>query len=64
MFYSERRNGKLCELVLDTGESFRVRPGTLHRFSADFGDVVLLEVSTDHPEDVVRLEDDYNREVE
>jgi len=55
------REGKLTETILEEGESFRVRPGTIHRFAAQDGDVTLLEVSTDYPEDVVRIEDDYNR---
>ena len=49
------------EEVLREGQSFRIRPMTVHRFCADYGDVVLLEVSTDHPDDVVRLKDDYSR---
>ena len=47
--------------TLVEGQSFRIRPGTVHRLCADYGDVVLLEVSTDHPDDVVRLKDDYDR---
>ena len=43
------------------GESFHVKPGTIHRFCAEQVEVKLLEVSTYHPNDVVRLEDDYNR---
>ena len=61
LFYAEQKDGQLRETILNAGESFRVRPGTIHRFAADFGDVTLLEVSTDHPDDVVRLEDDYDR---
>ena len=61
LYYAEQRDGQLKQATLQPGESFRVRPGTLHRFSAEFGDVELLEVSTDYPEDVVRVEDDYSR---
>ena len=62
------------ELVLELGagdelerrtlrkmESFRVTPGTIHRFVAEH-DVDLIEVSTPELDDVVRLEDDYGRE--
>jgi mannose-6-phosphate isomerase-like protein (cupin superfamily) len=42
------------------GESFRVRPGTLHRMEA-VTDVEILEASTPHLDDVVRLEDRYGR---
>ncbi len=62
LFYSESRDGQLKETILEEGEAFRVRPFMVHRFSAQHGDVTLLEVSTDFPNDVVRLEDDYNRE--
>ena len=48
-------------IVLETGESYRIKPGTIHRFCADRNDVVLIEVSTPHLDDVVRIEDDYGR---
>jgi hypothetical protein len=38
-----------------------MNPKTIHRFSIEKGDVALSEVSTYFPDDVVRLEDDYNR---
>ena len=38
-----------------------IPPRTIHRFSAPSENVWLLEVSTAHPKDVVRLEDDYGR---
>jgi mannose-6-phosphate isomerase-like protein (cupin superfamily) len=40
---------------------FRIPPGTLHRMVA-VTDCLLLEVSTNHLDDVVRLEDRYGRE--
>ena len=52
----------LIKETLHCGETFRVRPFTVHRFAAEDSDVVLLEVSTDYPSDVVRMEDDYQRE--
>ena len=39
---------------------FHIPPGTLHRMVA-FTDCLLLEVSTNHLDDVVRLEDRYGR---
>lgn len=36
----------------------RVNPGEIHR---TFGPVVLFEIQTDHPNDVVRYADDYGR---
>ena len=48
-------------MLLQTGESYHVKPGTVHRFSAGEGDVKLVEVSTPELDDVVRLEDKYAR---
>jgi mannose-6-phosphate isomerase len=50
----------LEELPLREGESYRVRPGTVHRMEA-VTDVDILEASTPHLDDVVRLEDRYGR---
>ncbi|HCU72434.1 MAG: cupin [Chloroflexi bacterium] len=47
---------------LSEGVSFRVQTGQVHRYQAPYGSVRVLEVSTPHPNDVVRLEDDYGRE--
>ena len=48
-------------LELKKGQSYHVVPNTIHRFCAAYGDVELAEVSTPELDDVVRLEDDYNR---
>lgn len=45
---------------LPVGAAVTILPGTIHRVEA-LHDSVLFEVSTPHPEDVVRLEDDYGR---
>ena len=42
------------------GQLVHIPTGTVHRFEA-LEDAVLLEVSTPHLEDVVRLSDDYQR---
>ncbi len=47
--------------VLGEGEVFHIPAGTVHRMSA-VTDCELLEVSTPHLDDVVRLEDCYGRE--
>ncbi len=47
--------------TLQQGESWRIKPGTIHRFCAVDVDCVLIEVSTPEINDVVRLEDDYSR---
>jgi mannose-6-phosphate isomerase len=51
----------LNEEVIGAGACFRYRPGTVHRVTA-LEDTTILEVSTPHLDDVVRLEDAYGRE--
>jgi mannose-6-phosphate isomerase len=46
--------------VVGPGTAFRIRPGTIHRMTA-IEDTTMLEVSTPHLDDVVRLEDRYGR---
>ena len=48
-------------IILKNGQSFHIKPGLVHRFCAIYGDVELAEVSTPEIEDVVRIEDDYDR---
>jgi mannose-6-phosphate isomerase len=50
----------LAAVELRAGQSIRLRPGTLHRMEA-VTDVDILEASTAHLDDVVRLEDRYGR---
>ena len=49
------------KVSLNAGQTFHINPGVVHRFCAPYGEVELFEVSTPHLEDVVRLEDDYDR---
>jgi mannose-6-phosphate isomerase len=51
----------LKEEVVASGASFHFAPGTVHRLTA-LEDTIILEVSTPHLDDVVRLEDRYGRE--
>jgi mannose-6-phosphate isomerase len=46
--------------VVTPGAAFRIRPGTVHRITA-LEDIAMLEVSTPHLDDIVRLEDAYGR---
>jgi mannose-6-phosphate isomerase len=46
--------------VVAAGAAFHVTPGTIHRMQA-LEDSTLLEVSTPHLDDIVRLEDLYGR---
>lgn len=48
-------------IKLSPGQSYHIKPNTIHRFCAEDTKVKLMEVSTAHLDDVVRLEDDYNR---
>lgn len=52
-------------LSLKEGESYHCPPGTIHRMICDIDNntdaVQVAEVSTNHLDDVVRLEDDYKR---
>ena len=75
--YHERKEETICVLEgnlrlelgrdgedvrrLGVGEAYHVMVGTIHRFCADQGDVRLVEVSTPHLDDVVRLQDKYAR---
>jgi len=48
--------------ILKPGDRQRIKPGVIHRFCApDSVSVTLIEVSTPELDDVIRLEDDYNR---
>ena len=53
--------GELETFEIGPGDSFRYRPGTVHRVTA-LEDTTILEVSTPELDDVVRLEDAYGRE--
>ncbi|MGD2071166.1 MAG: cupin domain-containing protein [Gemmatimonadota bacterium] len=50
----------LREHVLQRGEGYRIRAGTVHRMEA-VTDCDILEASTPHLDDLVRLEDRYGR---
>jgi mannose-6-phosphate isomerase len=54
-------DGALETLEISAGDAFRYRPGTVHRVTA-IEDTLIVEVSTPHLDDVVRLEDRYGRE--
>ena len=51
----------LHEEVISAGAAFHYPPGTVHRITA-LEDTTILEVSTPHLDDVVRLADRYGRE--
>ncbi len=49
------------DVNLGIGDAFRVTPGTVHQMEA-VTDCDILEVSTPHLDDVVRIKDRYGRE--
>jgi quercetin dioxygenase-like cupin family protein len=49
------------DVGLKVGDAFRITPGTIHQMEA-ITDCDILEVSTPHLDDVVRLKDRYGRE--
>ncbi len=53
--------GELESLEIGPGDAFRWRPRTVHRLSA-IEDTLVVEVSTPHLDDVVRVEDRYGRQ--
>lgn len=57
----ENDNGIIEKSVMSAGEYFNVIPTRKHRVIA-ITDVILQEVSTPHVDDVIRIEDDANRQ--
>ena len=53
--------GELETVEIASGDTYRFRPRTVHRVTA-VEDTLVVEVSTNHLTDVVRLEDKYGRE--
>ena len=53
--------GEMKQITLKAGESFRNEPGTVHQMEA-VTDCDVLEASTPHLDDVIRLKDRYGRE--
>jgi mannose-6-phosphate isomerase len=52
---------RIEDVFLKQGEAFRITPGTIHYMEA-VTDCDVLEASTPHLDDVVRLQDRYGRE--
>ncbi|MCD4750661.1 MAG: cupin domain-containing protein [Thermoanaerobaculales bacterium] len=61
LFQTGSKTDLLEDCELGPGDVFHIPPGLLHRMVA-ITDSVLLEVSTAHIDDVVRLSDRYGRE--
>lgn len=52
---------ELKTIYLKQSDVFNIPPNLIHRFEATEDAVVLLETSTNHLDDIVRISDDYNR---
>ena len=61
MIYRVKEGERMKEIPLKAGESFRNTPHTIHQMEA-VTDCDVLEASTPHLDDVVRLSDRYGRE--
>ena len=61
MIYRVKQGETLVELPFKAGQSYRNTPGTVHQMEA-VTDCDILESSTPHLDDVVRLTDRYGRE--
>jgi quercetin dioxygenase-like cupin family protein len=61
MIYRVKQGDELVDIGLKAGESFHNSPGTIHQMEA-ITDCDVLEASTPHLDDVVRLSDRYGRE--
>lgn len=59
IYYGDSQDN-LDSRIFYSGDSITLRPGTIHRMEAVV-DSIYLEASTPEMEDVVRLEDDYQR---
>lgn len=61
LIYRVWENDRPVEVDLQIGQAFRITPKTVHQMEA-VTDCDVLEVSTAHLDDVVRLTDRYGRE--
>lgn len=59
ILYNYEDDGSITKV--NPGHAFHVNVGQIHRFGAVENNVKVVEVSTPHLDDVVRLEDDYDR---
>ena len=61
LIYRVWDNDRPRDVGLKIGEAFRITPNTIHQMEA-ITDCDILEASTPHLDDVVRLEDRYGRQ--
>lgn len=56
------KNATIGKSYMSVGQTITIDPFRIHRMSAESGDVVYLECSTSELNDVIRIEDDYERD--
>jgi|SRR3989344_4110622 len=56
-------NGKITEKVLKAGDAIHIPPGAVHQEEALTDDLVVIEISTPHFNDRVRMEPQYGQEI-
>ena len=61
IYWVKLGDGELEDMRLEAGQAFRITPGTIHYMEA-VTDCDVLEASTPHLDDVVRLKDRYGRQ--
>ena len=59
-FLVGKTEDNLNEIILEPGDTLDIHPGDIHR-AEGLEDSVIVEVSTDDLDDVVKLHDDYGR---
>ncbi|MDO8527407.1 MAG: cupin domain-containing protein [Deltaproteobacteria bacterium] len=60
LYYHDQKTGEVATEEYSSGSIIQVRPPSVHRIEA-LTDVFLVEVSSNHLDDVVRLQDDFKR---
>jgi quercetin dioxygenase-like cupin family protein len=59
ILYNYEDDGTITKVL--PGQSLHINVGQIHRFGANESNVQIIEVSTPHLDDVIRMEDDYGR---
>ena len=59
ILYNYEDDGTITKVF--PGQSLHINVGQIHRFGANESSVQIIEVSTPHLKDVIRMEDDYGR---
>ena len=57
LYVKNENNGSMKKIDLGPGQCYHIPPKTIHKYSAEKGDVALSVASTYFPEDSVRVEE-------